>query len=1040
MSAAAGGFGFAGAGFVIGGGGGGSHAQSSSSQSGGRSTAAAEEQRLRDSIRRYGDALRRLESMVVSEVTQAETVTGTTEVVRNQNYAHALTVIYYQILRHLKIETSIAGVRECLFVPFAITPFTIARAYRWRELIAAGLRDPAQATSIKYLKDVLTGFASSDIPVGRRSDQPVRYVFGSVYLRLAIERPRDKDDGGFDDVAWAVIRGFLGMPALGIFTRLKALGETARDAAFQRDHAPTIATSWIDTLELWAGTTRLDADFTLATRYAFNGVVRVDFTAPISQSINRETLSSLRLTATHNLPPGSVAHLTSLSFTYETDQYQRTVKVNQGEHDLVSMETGVHDAGATLFAPPDTWERRNIRQEMISAVQGLVEHLNEHVEYYHKVIWWRMDRDRLFMLIDGFYIPGTNDISIGSVVERDPIAIVGNCLVFRVAAGAFLGIGDITTPAQLLNHYIASQALQEPMLLALPTDGLYAQTVMDECDALEEHFGNTDWALSEPDPELGAIAPELLASRQSAPPATTPTPLPQTIINLMNAPDAPAPAGVAAALAAVQNANAFRDMAGLAGTQANAAAGFQAAATLASSFGAQAAALKLADMAAKAHATQTADQKLATVQRAVDKQLVDGSTAQQHASKILDELHAPTPSIPHQDPTLAEAVRRAMGVPGSAIEASTPEGQLKVSLAQLTQPLQQACGFFGQSGLVREADLRQAIADQARAELANWRNFTGTALFRENENTTPNDARRQFGHLVRYWLARQGAILPSTLTAAQANAVSLGANYGQLLDLGAVSTAAVNAAKQTARADLLAGAPSAAPANLDTLVETSLEMARFSRRDELPHGPWSAVFVVDCVRLVAIQLGLEAENANGHVGQDELLLAAQRHADYVVEAHRRRFGPNPRTGTYHAFRIGERKVGIGDIIVQDRQATAPEDVMLFSNITGAAMSTLKTHGDIVIELADDHVVTIGGNLGNSARRRRYPITATGLLVIDVHELYTEEDDSLQLPPLPVHHAGNDLQDQSTWRIFALLSLVEQCGAIPGQKVNGGVLV
>ncbi len=140
-SSGAGGFGFAAAGFVIGGGGGHSRASSSSSTSGGRETRAAEEQRLRDTIRRFADSLRKLDSIVVTEVSQEETVTGTTEIVRNANYAHSLTVIYYQILRHLKLETAFASVRECVFVPFAVKPFTFARAYRWRESIRQGLRD-----------------------------------------------------------------------------------------------------------------------------------------------------------------------------------------------------------------------------------------------------------------------------------------------------------------------------------------------------------------------------------------------------------------------------------------------------------------------------------------------------------------------------------------------------------------------------------------------------------------------------------------------------------------------------------------------------------------------------------------------------------------------------------------------------------------------------------------------------------------------------------------------------------------------------------
>jgi hypothetical protein len=343
----------------------------------------------------------------------------------------------------------------------------------------------------------------------------VRYIFGSLFIKLAIERPRDKDDGSFDAATWTVVRPYLGSPALAIYTRLKALEEHQRDAVFQQQHAGVIAASWVDTLLMDAGGTPLKADFTLATRYQFNGVVRVDFSVAAPSGVTRETLSSIRVRAGKNLPPGSVANLQSLSFTYQTDQFQRAVSASQGAEDLVAVETGAIDpSGATIHTIPDTWERRDVRAEMIYAVQGLIEHLNEHVEYYTKCILWRMDRDRLFMLIDGFYVPGTNQISIASVVERDPIAIIGNAIVFRVSAGSFLGIGDIKTPAELFNHYVSLESPSEPMLVSLPTDGLYAQTIMDECPALEEHFGNTDWVLNDPDPALGEIAPELLTSRR----------------------------------------------------------------------------------------------------------------------------------------------------------------------------------------------------------------------------------------------------------------------------------------------------------------------------------------------------------------------------------------------------------------------------------------------------------------------------------------------------------------------------------------------
>lgn len=68
-------------------------------------------------------------------MSQQETAVGTTETLRNANYAHSITVIYYQILRHLSISTEFAGARECLYVPFSIKPFNIDRAYRWREAL-----------------------------------------------------------------------------------------------------------------------------------------------------------------------------------------------------------------------------------------------------------------------------------------------------------------------------------------------------------------------------------------------------------------------------------------------------------------------------------------------------------------------------------------------------------------------------------------------------------------------------------------------------------------------------------------------------------------------------------------------------------------------------------------------------------------------------------------------------------------------------------------------------------------------------------------
>ena len=650
-----------------------------------RRASASEDQRLRDSIRRYADALRRFESTVVSEVTQEESVTGTVEVVRNPNYGHSLTVIYHQILRHLRVDTEIAGVRECLFVPFAIRPFTLERAYRWREAIEQYLRDRSYAPALRYLKDVLTGFANSSVPPGRRSDLPVRNVYGSIYLTLGIERPADTTGRPVLRSGMAAAPALPGAPARGIFSRLKEQVAAQRDKVFQEQYAPRAAAKWVNTLQIEADGQILQADFTLATRYQFNGVVRVDFTAPVpdGQLVTRETLRSIVVRATAGLPAGSTANVTRVTFNYQTDQFERSVSASQGVGDLVLPETGEPDT-ATISTIPTSWERQNLRAEMILAVQDLLRHLNEHMEYYQKAILWCMDRDRLLILLDGFYVPRTNGVSIASVVERDPVAIMGNCLVYRVSAGSFLGLDNIKTPQELVNFYIGAEPPRSPMLVSLPTDGLYAQAIMDECEALEPHFGNTDWVLNEPDPALGDLPPELLQSRRAdATAATTPTQLPATIINLQNAPDAPAPSGLQGILGAVSNANAFRDMAGLAGTQANARAAMEAAANLATNFGNQAAALKMADIAAKAQATQTADQKLASIQRAKEMNLISADEAAKQAGEVLKGMHSSSPTTPpHENPAVNSAIQAAGRTSGSVVEAATSDGQVRVEMGK----------------------------------------------------------------------------------------------------------------------------------------------------------------------------------------------------------------------------------------------------------------------------------------------------------------------------------------------------------------------
>lgn len=666
---AAGGLGFALGPVVIGGGASHGSASSSSWQRGGRSVAAAEHQELRDAIRQYGEATRSLESTVVTEVTQEEEVEGVSEVVRNINYRHSLTVIYHEILRHLRVDTKFSGLRECLFVPLSITPFDIDKTLRWREQLRHGMLDRSLRWALDRLDEVATAWVDSDIPPGRRCDHEINYITGSICVQLSIERPREAEEGEtMEDYykTWTPFAGILGEPIRRVVERIERI-QQGRDHYFQREVAPTMAVRWADRLRLELNARPIPGvDFTLATTYRFGQTVRIDFTVPVSSgTLTRQQLQQITIHAGHELPPGSVANFKSLSIRYFTDHFDHRARSVYGMNDLIDATTGQPETtGAATSLPLSAWERQNLRERIEDGVEKLITHLNANLVYYHKVIWWLMDRDELYMLLDGFVAPygrrfengkWINDTgrSLASVVERDPMAILGNTLVFRVAAGTFLGIDGHTSPEEAHRYYYDSQVRTEPLRVSLPTEGLYAQALMDKCEACEEHQGSTDWVLSQGEPGLETLADQL-GTRRSAAEALEPTKLPETIISLQNAPAAPAPQGLSETLSAVTKADAFRDMAGLAGTQAAAQAAMSQAASLASGFGQMA-----VDLQKSNEGTKSAKQKLDNIKKARSNGLIDSSEAQRQASKALDDQNmSPTTKKLTDEPSVSKAIQK----------------------------------------------------------------------------------------------------------------------------------------------------------------------------------------------------------------------------------------------------------------------------------------------------------------------------------------------------------------------------------------------
>ncbi|NQY80392.1 MAG: hypothetical protein HRT47_08775 [Candidatus Caenarcaniphilales bacterium] len=68
-------------------------------------------------------------------------------------------------------------------------------------------------------------------------------------------------------------------------------------------------------------------------------------------------------------------------------------------------------------------------------IDNLLLHVNQNLDYYHRLIWYSMDANRRFAILDNCISPNTNGKSIASVVENKILGILGNSIIMPVSVG-----------------------------------------------------------------------------------------------------------------------------------------------------------------------------------------------------------------------------------------------------------------------------------------------------------------------------------------------------------------------------------------------------------------------------------------------------------------------------------------------------------------------------------------------------------------------------------------------------------------------------
>lgn len=757
---------------------------SSAWQDSARNLSSTSLQGLRDRTLQSASAVRSLRTSVVHTASQGEAVQATTEVVANHNHCHAITIQYFEVLRHLKVAHELVDVRECLFIPLPMTVFDRNKALRWRQSLQAYLQRREFMPAFDAARRVETGWSEVNYPKGRYADELVTAIAGEIRLTVTIplppfpELPKPKPEDpaevaakaaealnpttGFLGAVLAVATGGLSLVAgaatNAAISATQAAAQGARALAeslaaenspqrryerFQQEVMPGAVAGFVNTLEVYAlvGSNEVKlagADFTLVSEYQPGAPLLVSLRGTLTNPVTRAEIRQLIIKSAQGLPDECRAIINTATIRYQTASFEHGLVNDERVNDDIDppgvlvtftptftpvVTRTTPGTGAALYTPLDGWEQRSPRIEDIRLSTELIEHLNDNLEFYHNAIWWTMDPNRRFMLLDGYLAPGSNDRSVASVVENRLIGIVGNSLVMPVAEGIHLdprfAAQDSGAGLKLLEHY--KPVIPPPASrVSLPTRGVFAEAVMGSCNACEKIDDSLFWRWEEsPIDEPPSIEPTSTATRRAEPNAGLPTAFPAPIVSIQAAPSVPDPAGVRAALD-VLTRQSFADITGLAGTQANAAAAYAKAMDTAYQFGKEASTL-----AQQASMQKSIDRTMGAIDKAEADKKIDSAEAKDLRVSALKKLVGDAGSD-----TQADSVAKKLGTIREARESGAVSSGVAQDISAAVLRALPGTDAAGASGRDATTELVRGILPDAITSL-------------ETEVTTQGDEKRK---------------------------------------------------------------------------------------------------------------------------------------------------------------------------------------------------------------------------------------------------------------------------------------------------------
>ena len=519
-----------------------------------RELAADTTQRVIDSISQATSAMRRLNSTVVVQASQAEREVIQTRTVTNHNHCHALTMLYYEVLRHYLTSVRLVYKQDVIFVKYRpvndfhdtfVELFTEETVFHYHRILKQSLLDPALECGFAAVGKFLCQRENFD---RRRSEMPPSdYEIGTIEARFTtgqgIVYPEGSDS-----------RGTHTMP---VPVRIWLVTEAEQKIALTHEgdyfwHPGGLARPSDELI----GYTEAELETSSATR-AFTAADQEDlFTLRPVERIRWERVSAIEIEA--RPISWELKHLQLRTRHGREIWMMFDAEVNHNFTD--NNVDGIRRWRLNPYGPASPADL--LTEEEYCCKQGLLRHLNHNKLYYSRAIWLAQDREERARAFERYRLEipdptGSKGATIAGrladLIENRIVGFGGDYVAFPLT---------VTDPSLDANEEFERGQIKAEQVISLPTRGVFAEAKLSHCNACEERDITRYWDWTEsPCPEPPAIA-EIEAGKHVVTelPEGTPTTMPSPVVNIVNPPNIPDPTGLAAALEVLRTPDIFRDM------------------------------------------------------------------------------------------------------------------------------------------------------------------------------------------------------------------------------------------------------------------------------------------------------------------------------------------------------------------------------------------------------------------------------------------------------------------------------------------------